>query len=143
MLLPRLAGQTSVKVLWQPPLVLPVGALIAVAAASTVAAAPLSEKQNKVKQMFFFVFFFVIFLFRFAAFVLWPFLGSFFFPVFVFVFFPQFLCHITLCKTFCFGADAEEKNTVSKVLHNAVMWQVESRVCRWQGKRENKLKIFG
>lgn len=55
MLLPRLAGQTSVKVLWQPPLELPVGALIAApatapappAAASIVAAAPLSEKPKK------------------------------------------------------------------------------------------------
>lgn len=49
MLLPRLAGQTSVKVLWQPPLELPVGALIAAPATSdaAAAAAPLSEKQKK------------------------------------------------------------------------------------------------
>lgn len=53
MLLPRLAGQTSVKVLWQPPLELPVGALIAAPAPATsdaAAAAPLSEKPKQKKS---------------------------------------------------------------------------------------------
>lgn len=106
MLLPRLAGQTSVKVLWQPPLELPVGALIAApappAAASLVAAAPLNEKPKKKANVFFlFAFFLWLFLFRFAAFVLWPFLGSFFFQVLGFGFFFVFLICFFISLSHC------------------------------------------